>query len=99
MTHKQFDYFVHTYILLNVLVCFIAENFDEPAGRVKIQTKFKKYSAILHMLASNKLCIIQLLYFIWRSYREGRAKQIEKLFETSLTLCSHRIAHEMKWLH
>lgn len=29
MTHKRFDYFVHTYILLNVLVCFIAENFDE----------------------------------------------------------------------
>lgn len=49
MTHKQFDYFVHTYILLNVFVCFIAENFDEPAVRVKIQTRFKKYSAILHM--------------------------------------------------
>lgn len=53
MAHKQFDYFVHTYILLNVLVCFIAEYFDEP-GESKSKKNLKntqQYCTCKHLIS------------------------------------------------
>ena len=55
--------------------------FDDPAGRVKIQTRVKiphQLHILLHTKTCNKLFIAQLLYFKDIFQKVGKATQIEK---------------------